>query len=418
MKANTYTLKKALTSLVLIISTGIFAQTGTKPLIRLFMDGTGSNDETVFYFETGGTTSFQSDMDAYKLLYGNHPYIASLSDSVLTAISGLPALPVNLSIPVKAISPTTATFTFSSEFTDFPLNVCVRLYDRFTGISTDIRNNSYTCTIYDTTSIARFNLNVSSGQLNVLTQATQPTCTSPFGGMKISVNATGECSYTWKKDSVTIKSCSNKTGLDSISGLFAGVYQVFVEVTGQCESFTTTFTVNPVLTSFASFSTTTIQTSLSKTEEIHFTNTSSNAQFSIWNFGDNSGSWYVPSPSHSFKSAGIYTVSLVTQSADHCTDTASVEIAVIDDVTGMSELQNNDAVKLCTISQGHYELRFAFNQSENLQISLYDIKGSLLKNEALENVNRTVYPIALGSEGIYLLKVKGEAQERTFKLMR
>lgn len=418
MKANNYTLKNTLTALIILISTGVFAQTGTKPLIRLFMDGTGSNDETVFYFENGGTSSFQSDMDAYKLLYGNHPYIASLSDSILTSISGLPALPVNISIPVKAISPSTATFTFSSEFTDFPENVCVRLYDRFTGISTDIRNNTYTCTLFDTTSIARFDLKVSSGQLNALTSVTQPNCHLAFGSIAISLNTTSESFYVWKKDSVTIRSCANKTGLDSICGLTSGVYQVYAEVLGQCESFATTFTINSVLTAFASFSTSTIYTSFSQGEEIHFTNTSSNAQFSIWDFGDNSGSWYVPSPSHVYTAPGNYKVNLVTQSADNCKDTASVEIIVIDDVTGIPELENNDAVKLCTIAQGNYELRFKLTESSNLQILLYDIKGSVISSKLLENVHSAVYPVELQNEGIYLLKVKSDRHERTFKLIR
>lgn len=419
MKTNNYTLKNILTALVLIIGTGMFAQTSSKPLIRLFMDGTGSNDETVFYFEAGGTTLFQSDMDAYKLLYGNHPYIASLSsDSILTSISGLPALPVNLSIPIKAISPSISNFTFSSEFTDFPQDVCVRLYDRFTGISTDIRNNTYTCTLYDTTSLARFNLNVSSGQLNALTHIIQPSCGSPLGAYKISVNATGQCSYHWLKDSVTLKTCANSNGTDSINGLSAGVYQLFVQATGQCESFATTFTINSLVATTALFTTNTIQTLLSKGNEITFTNTSANAQFSIWDFGDNSGSWYVPNPSYVYKTAGVYTVKLITQSVDNCRDTASVEITVIDDVTGISELNNKETVRLLTMSQGHYALSFAFTQALDLNVSLFDLKGSVVFTKHLESVNSMNYPIDLENEGIYILKIQREGSERTFKLMR
>ncbi len=390
-----------------------------KPVVRLHMFAPGYSDETVFYFEEGGTTSFQTDFDAYKLLSnpGTYPYLASMSDSILTAISGLPALPVNLNVPVKAISPFTSTYTFSSELENFPDNVCIRLFDTFTGISTDLRNNTYTCTIYDTTSLARFVFKVYTTPLNVLTSVLQPTCNAT-GSINASPVSSGSYNFTWMKDSVLVKSTENINGNDTLCGLSSGIYNLTIQSVAQCESFSQSFTIQPVLSSVASFSTNTITTQLSNGGQIAFSNSSQNAQFSIWDFGDNSGSWYVPSPTHKFQNAGTYSVTLVTESVDNCKDTASLMIQVIDDVTGVQELKNSDALKLCTLSKGNYELRFNFSQNLHLTISLYDLKGSRLISEELESVSAGSYPVVLSqAESVYLLKVQAENVEKTFKLI-
>lgn len=391
-----------------------------RPLVRLHLLAPGYNDETVFYFEEGGTPSFQTDFDAYKLLSNpsTYPYLASLSDSILTAISGLPALPVNLSVPVKAISPFTSTYTFTSELENFPSNICIRLIDHFTGISTDLQTSSYTCTLYDTTSISRFSFKVYTTPLNVVTHVQQPSCSLPFGTIDASPLSSGPFNYEWKKDSSSVKSSSNVSGGDSLNSLSGGVYQVLIQSLGQCESFTQSFTVQSVVSTSAAFSANTLTTQLSTGAQVQFANTSQNAQFSVWDFGDQSGSWYVPSPSHNYQAAGTYTVMLVTQSSDNCKDTADVVIQVIDDVTGAQELNKEETLKLCNFSNGYYELRFAFVQSHNLELQLFDAKGSLLFSEKIEHISNGTFPLQLQqANAVYLLKVKCETTERCFKLL-
>jgi hypothetical protein len=224
-----YSKIKVLTYICLLFAVNtLVAQNTVKPIVRLLLNTTNFNDETVFYFEQGGTTSFQSSFDAYKLLSGNHPYIGSMSDSILTSISGLPALPVNLSIPVKAITPSTGSFTFSSLTEDFPDGTCVTLYDAFTGLSTNILSSTYVCTLYDTTSIARFTMNFYTTALTVTSFVKQAECQSTNG--MIVVNGDGMFNYEWKDNSGIVKTSLNKMVGDTLPNLNGGTYTVNVSL--------------------------------------------------------------------------------------------------------------------------------------------------------------------------------------------
>lgn len=60
---------------------------------------------------------------------------------------------------------------------------------------------------------------------------------------------------------------------------------------------------------------------------VQFTNQSVNATFSHWNFGDGNTSG-LQNPSHVFTSSGVYTVQLIVENANGCTDTIAQNITV------------------------------------------------------------------------------------------
>ena len=60
---------------------------------------------------------------------------------------------------------------------------------------------------------------------------------------------------------------------------------------------------------------------------ITFINQSTNDNAWFWNFGDNSNNSFIPNPNHEFTEPGTYSVSLVVQSTQGCTDT------IVKDVT-------------------------------------------------------------------------------------
>lgn len=388
-----------------------------QPLVRLMMKSGNSSDETVFYFQQGGTTAFQSDFDAYKLPSGNAPYIGSLSDSILTSISGLPALPVNLSIPVKAISPVTKTFTFSAEQTNFPDDVCVTLYDAFTGQTINILSTNYECVLYDSTTAARFTMNFFSSNLNATSVVKQADCNSP--GMISVQGAGGPWDYEWSIGDSIIRTCTNKSSPDSLLNLNGGSYTVKISRKGECASFSKTFDIAEVNPSKADFSPDVYVTTLSNSGMVNFTNHSHNAQFSIWNFGDKSGTYYIPSPSHNYTSAGFYTVTLIAESNSHCQDTAIQIVQVIDDVTGISELAQNNKLTLVTLDKGEFELQISLNKTSDLHLTMMDANGNLLRNLELKQVSIAKQPVSLNDlpSGLYLLKVSDKKQERVFKLV-
>jgi gliding motility-associated-like protein len=67
---------------------------------------------------------------------------------------------------------------------------------------------------------------------------------------------------------------------------------------------------------------------------VNFQNNSSSATNYVWNFGDGSPTSTATNPSHTYTTAGVYTVSLVASNPNGCTassDTTSLIITVIDD---------------------------------------------------------------------------------------
>ncbi|PBQ32011.1 hypothetical protein CNR22_09590 [Sphingobacteriaceae bacterium] len=408
---------------VLLLSSKTISSQSASPVVRLFMNTSGFNDETVFYFQQGGTTAFQSDMDAYKLIpnQGQFPYMGSLSDSVLTSISGLPPLPVNLTIAVKAISPATKSFTFSAESTDFPGSVCVSLFDCYTGISTNILADKYVCTLYDTTTCARFKMKFFTSLAQGISSLKQPACSSPQGGLIVAAGSgSGPWNFEWSIGDSVIKTCYNKTVSDSLNNLSGGMYSLKVSNVGQCSAFTRNFEIISVVIPSASFVADSYTTSLSDLGKISFTNTSSGNQINSWEFGDNSGTWFMPNASHNYISSGTYTVTLTTESIHHCRTSSSKLITVIDDVTGMSELDLNNQVLIATLSQGNYELKFQLKQMTDVQLYITDLKGSIIQSSELRNISSASQAINLSSspQGIYIVKlVSKEGAQKNFKVI-
>lgn len=392
-----------------------------KPIVRLEMETAGFNDETVFYFEYGGSKSFQPAFDAYKLVFDpNLPYLGSMSDSILTSISGLPELNTNISVPVKAISPATGSFTFSAQQSDFPDNVCVTLYDAYTGITTNILSSGYVCTLYDTTSSARFTINFFTTPLNAASLVNQASCSTPGSAFIMAKPAgQGPWNYEWRNADSVVKVSLNKTGADSLVNLQGGSYSVKISSVGQCDNFSKDFSVNAVVVPTASFVPDVFATTLSNSGKINFANTSQNALFNIWEFGDNSGTFYMPGASHNYAAAGVYKVTLITESNTHCKDTATQVVKVINDITGIGEIIKNKGIVLASVSHGNYGLLISSDMPEDVSISLFDLTGKLIHSIQLLQVSATKENISLEGlpQGMYLLKTVSGGKEKTFKLL-
>ncbi len=72
----------------------------------------------------------------------------------------------------------------------------------------------------------------------------------------------------------------------------------------------------------------TAKTNYGVNEDIHFTNTSTNAHYYNWDFGNNSMILTETSPTYSYPGQGIYDVTLEAVSADDCKDSESQKIII------------------------------------------------------------------------------------------
>jgi len=143
-------------------------------VFKLKVNGPNSDyDETAFRFNSVATPSFDVEWDAHKIFqtpgyagypggYSKYTTISSKGGNEDYSINSLPVFTSqNVSIPVLVKVMTTGTYTIS------PLNIqnftnpsCVILKDKLLNVNHVLANGPYVCTISDTTSTARFELNI------------------------------------------------------------------------------------------------------------------------------------------------------------------------------------------------------------------------------------------------------------------
>lgn len=132
-------------------------------------------------------------------------------------------------------------------------------------------------------------------------------------------------SYVWDFGDGTVSNLVSPAHEYTLSG----IYPVQVTVTspyGCVNSANTTASVTVFQGSVASFT----SEGLDGTEispVYRFSNNSSNSVSYTWNFGDGTGSTVV-NPQHTYAQKGIYTVNLLTVSADGCRDSLSADVEV------------------------------------------------------------------------------------------
>ena len=114
----------------------------TDPLVRLTLTAaTGAADEAVVYFPSGATTSFDAASDAYKLVAGGAPVLASdLGTAGLLSINALPALgTTQVAVPLRVDAPQAGSYVLkASELLNLPAGISAYLRDAQTGTLFDL----------------------------------------------------------------------------------------------------------------------------------------------------------------------------------------------------------------------------------------------------------------------------------------
>jgi GH35 family endo-1,4-beta-xylanase len=120
--------------------------TSTDPLVRLSLTAAaGPADEAVVYFTSSATPSFDATADAYKLVAGGAPVLASeLSATDLLAINALPALgTAAVTVPLRVQAPQAGSYTLrATELLNLPAGVQAVLRDNQTGTLFDLSQST------------------------------------------------------------------------------------------------------------------------------------------------------------------------------------------------------------------------------------------------------------------------------------
>ena len=397
--------------------------TAATPLIRLYLDGPSNRrDETVIYSQAGATNNFDPLYDALKLS-GQNPKAPSISlDNGINffSINGVDISASNFSMPLKTTTGYNGTYTISlANFNSFPLGACFTLLDRYNNTTTDLTKSNYVFTLLDTTKKSRFILTITSNSLNITSTLSQPSCYSSITGEIIAKGTSvGPWDYQWKDNNgVILKSSINKTTEDTLKNLIGGNYSLEVHTVGLCDNNTTQFTINTVDLSVAQF-TCVDTTYYSNGGLVVFTNNSTNAISSTWDFGDSNGTSNTTNPTYNYPSKGTYTVSLITQSSSGCLDTTIKKVVVINDAVNFQIINNTKGLILKTLSDNEFIISGDYTDSDKIQLSIIDIQGRNIMDLGLLNSKNLRIPIDLSNlkVGLYYLEVSDGKSKVLFKL--
>ena len=393
------------------------------PLIRLYLDGNSNfHDETVIYSQPGATNNFDYQYDALKL---NGQDITTptirLNDSINEfQINGIDINASNFSMPLKTITGYSGTYTISmANFNSFPTGACFTLFDKYTNTTTDLTNSNYVFTLLDTTKTSRFLLNITLNPLNITSTVAQPSCVTPtIGGITAKGLNAGPWDYYWKDASGTIiKTSLNKATTDTISNLVSGNYSLEIHTVGLCDNHTSQFTINVADLPIAQFAGTDT-TYISNSGLVTFTNSSTNSVINTWDFGDMIGTSTASNPSYNYISAGVYTVSLISQSSSGCLDTATQKVVVINNATDLQVSKNTMGLLLKTISNNEFVISGNYTEGDKVQITVSDILGKNILDLGYTNSQNMQIPIDLSfaKPGVYYLTISGNKHHVVFKL--
>lgn len=396
----------------------------TQQLLRLYLKGSSSrNDETVLYIQPGATDTLDEEYDALKMAGQDPaaPLIMLQKNNTSFQVNGIAPITSTYSSPLKTTTGYAGTYTISiGDYSSFPTGACISLYDTFTGITTDLKMQSYVFTLNTTTTTARFVLNITINPLAISADLVQPTCAEPAKGEISAVGAnSGPWNYYWKNaNGNTIKTSLNKTTGDTLANLTGGDYLLEMHTVGQCDNHDTAFSISAVDIPVAQF--TSVDTVyVPSGGNVLFTNTSTGAIGSEWNFGDNLGVSSDNDPEYIYFTSGVYTVSLVSTSNSGCTDTAYKPIVVISDlVTSLADNTILGSLVLKTLDKNEFLIQGSVPDQAAVNFKLFDVVGKLVMDYGNLDASNIQLPVNLTQQapGTYFLNITSCDATKTIKL--
>ena len=123
-------------------------------------------------------------------------------------------------------------------------------------------------------------------------------------------------------------------------------------------------------------------------------------------------------PSYNYISAGVYTVSLISQSNSGCLDTTTHKVVVINNATDLQVSKNTMGLVLKTLTNTEFVISGNYADGEKVQIIIYDVLGKNILDLGYVNSQNMQIPIDLRdiTPGVYYLIINGDKHKVVFKL--
>jgi len=206
--------------------------------------------------------------------------------------------------------------------------------------------------------------------------------------------------------------------IEDIAGIFAGTYGVEIMDANSCAKSDTFTITQPSTQVIADFSQDADTVYLSNGGSVQFTNMSAGSSSYSWDFGDSSGNSSVGHPLHSYTSAGVYNVTLVSSDGNNCNSVATSTLVVIDDTQlGIEDESGLDAYVSFGNENGTAFIDFKFTETKQVILSVLNILGQEILPKRQVNVAKERIMVHIDSEstGIYFLTVEVDGEKTTHK---
>lgn len=394
---------------------------------------TGGNSVKSFNTMTGISTNPNATM-GYDVQFDAHHISNAFGNAEIFTTAGTDKLKINsippvngtISIPVTVKSAYSGSYQIAPvNITNFPMGACIKLYDRFTNVTHDLRTGAYNFNFIDTTTVNRFVLTITLNQLNSTATSTNPQCKKLNNGSVIASGiSNGPWNYYWKDSTGNVvRTTYNTNKADTLRNLSAGNYHVDIASVGSCNNASKDFTLtlgNPL--PVASFIVSADSINVNGSAPLLLTNTSANATNFTWNFGDgNTTNTF--NAVHSYTVAGEYDIYLYAINpvcGDSSYTTYHVKAFSGSFPTSINEnnIATSENVLVNKTENGVYvEINSELNTSNNY-IDIYNVIGQKLINTIIINENNKKLHIPVQSnEEILLINLQFNNKNITKKIL-
>ncbi|HCQ29605.1 MAG TPA: hypothetical protein DIU39_04915, partial [Flavobacteriales bacterium] len=384
-----------------------FIRQNTANIAQIVISGGNGSDETAIRIDNDNATlNFDANLDAQKMYStSNVPSIATEMSNIDYSVNSIP-FNQSLTIPVKVLTQSSGIYTLTFNNMDaFENASCITLVDNFTGQTKNLKSvNTYTFYLSDTTTSARFTLQIGAP---VLANINQPTCQNTFdGSVNINIGYQGASTYELFDDENNLLTSTNdSTGNITFNNLSEGTYIVNISVSG-CGAYTDTLVVLGSNSVYAKFDIPT--DTIHANKNVTIINQTQNATSYLWNFGDGNQSTDA-TPVHSYTNTGNYTITLTAEN-QNCTDNVSQTITVIDDAT--TSVSENNLNKDVETYFNDNDLIIKNNKATYTAVIILDVNGKEVYRSNIQN--KLAVNTAKWSSGTYLVKFTDKANNRSF----
>lgn len=226
----------------------------------------------------------------------------------------------------------------------------------------------------------------------------------------VASTSTFDAEYTWNFGSGALPSSAIGQGPHSVIYLTAGTKNARLIVTNSFGSDTTIQTIEALPSALANF--TVMQNGFTAT----FTNTSTNADAYIWDFGDGSPVSTETNPTHVYGLPGTYTVTLsATNACRISTETATVG------VSSVQNLEEKVGIRILpNPTSGDFVVEMDSHISGTVQFSLFNTAGALVASRSMavkSGLSRMPFEQLELPKGLYQLSIQTGDVQATYSIV-